>query len=48
MFKTVATKAAKINPVTVVKTRRYEKQIKASQEKIGPYVPQPCPVQIWA
>lgn len=26
----------------------YELMIAESQAKIGPYVPQPCPVQIWA
>lgn len=25
-----------------------EREIAKSQDKIGPYVPQPCPVQIWA
>jgi hypothetical protein len=26
----------------------YEQMIAESQAKIGPYVPQTCPVQIWA
>lgn len=30
------------------KARRYEKEIAKSQEKIGPYTPTSCPVQIWA
>jgi hypothetical protein len=27
---------------------KYEQMIAESQAKIGPYVPQTCPVQIWA
>lgn len=40
------------NPVKAIldsrATKRYEKKIAESQAKIGPYVPQTCPVQIWA
>lgn len=52
MFKTM-------NPVTAIKARKaarsaqqdeilYELYIAACQEHIGPYIPTPCPVQIWA
>lgn len=28
--------------------KKHNAMIAESQAKIGPYVPQPCPVQIWA
>lgn len=28
--------------------KAYDNMIAESQNKIGPYVPTPCPVQIWA
>ena len=40
-----ADKAARIRHA---EAKAYNAMIAKSQAKIGPYVPQPCPVQIWA
>lgn len=44
-----------LSPVTAIifirdthREMEYEAMIAESQAKIGPYVPTPCPVQIWA
>lgn len=34
--------------ITAVEKKEYERQIAASQKKIGPYKPATIPVQVWA
>lgn len=57
MFKQIKTLA--LTPVAIAIMFKEERKLQAereaynamiaeSQAKIGPYVPQPCPVQIWA
>lgn len=53
MFNRIKNFAVDVIAVTILareinEEMKYEEMIAASQAKIGPYVPQPCPVQIWA